>query len=179
MLSRPQPDRDYIELIAERIEDLTMEVRRICKGLRPVILDTFGFHMSLENLVHEFRDNFDMNIQYIVSSREKHMMPPEAAISTYRIAQEALTNAMRYAPDAHIIVRLHTDASQLTLDIEDDGPGFMTGIVGSEGGLGLVGMKERAALCGADLLIDSQPGEGTRILLTVVFDELQPKETSD
>lgn len=166
MLSRPQPDRDYIELIAERIEDLTIEVRRICKGMRPVILDTFGFHMSLENLIHEFRDSFDMDIRYMPASKDKYPMPPQAAISTYRIAQEALTNALRHAGGARITVYLHADHDQVQLDIEDDGPGFDSS-AGREAGLGLVGMRERAALCGADLIIDTAPGRGTRIILTV------------
>jgi len=166
MLARPQPDRDYIELIAERIEDLTIEVRRICKGMRPVILDTFGFHMSLENLIHEFRDSFDMDIRYMPTSKDKYPMPPQAAISTYRIAQEALTNALRHAGGAKISVRLHADHEQVQLDIEDDGPGFDS-TASREAGLGLVGMRERAALCGAELIIDTGPGLGTRIVLTV------------
>lgn len=177
MLSRPQPDRDFIDMIALRIEDLTIELRRICKGLRPVILDTFGFHMSLENLIHEFRDNFDLDIKYMPLSRDKYPLPPVAAISTYRIAQEALTNALRHAGGARITVRLRADRDQAQLEIEDEGPGFEISAIGASC-LGLVGMRERAALCGADLIIDTAPGCGTRIALTVPLDESLHKENS-
>jgi signal transduction histidine kinase len=90
-----------------------------------------------------------------------------AADELQRIAGEALANALRHA-DAHFIdVRLCYQDSQVTLTVADDGRGFDTGGAARPGHFGLQGLRERAARLGADLRLDSRPGHGTRVEVTV------------
>jgi two-component system NarL family sensor kinase len=88
-------------------------------------------------------------------------LPPAVEIGLYRIAQEALQNALRHAAAARILIRLEASPERVRLTIEDDGRGFVTGEAG--GRFGLVGMRERARLLNGSFEIASSPGAGTRI----------------
>jgi two-component system, NarL family, sensor histidine kinase UhpB len=91
-------------------------------------------------------------------------LPAEQELVLYRVTQEALTNVARHAHARNIAISLARHADGTTLDIQDDGTGFdVNAIKAGHGGLGLSGMRERLALVGGDLVIDSAPGRGTRI----------------
>ncbi|MBK5117714.1 MAG: sensor histidine kinase, partial [Thermoleophilia bacterium] len=82
---------------------------------------------------------------------------------TYRVAQEALSNAVRHSGAEHIRVRLVANESGLELRVSDDGAGFS--FDESDAGLGIPGMRERALLVGGELEIESRPQLGTRVRL--------------
>ena len=82
-----------------------------------------------------------------------------------RIGQEALTNAIKYANASQILVELMYDNAQCLLCVKDDGQGFGVGNISSLDGFGLLGMSERAEQIGAQLTIQSQPGQGTEIVV--------------
>jgi signal transduction histidine kinase len=86
------------------------------------------------------------------------------ADTLFRIGQEAIANAVRHAHPATLIIRLKYNAHSACLEIEDDGLGFVQG--GSQLGFGIRGMRRRAQSISAALQIDSNPGEGTRIIIT-------------
>jgi signal transduction histidine kinase len=86
----------------------------------------------------------------------------------YRIAQEALNNALKHADAANVVVRLATDNGKTVLEIEDDGRGFEIGSAGSRGGMGLSNMRARAKQLGGALAVQSAPGQGTIVRATVV-----------
>jgi len=88
-------------------------------------------------------------------------LPPAVEIGLYRIAQEALQNALRHAAASRILIRLEAREEMIRLTIEDNGQGFMMGEAG--GHFGLVGMQERTRLLGGNLQVQSSPGAGTRI----------------
>ena len=85
------------------------------------------------------------------------------ATSLYRVAQEALRNVAKHAPAAAVRVQLSLDDRELKLVIEDSGPGFDIHGARRRGGLGLLSMNERARLAGGTLVIETQPGDGTRL----------------
>jgi len=93
-----------------------------------------------------------------------HPLPPEVKVTFYRVAQEALGNAVKHAHAAAIAVILEADDSRVELTVKDDGDGF-DGDAITTAGLGLSNMRERAQAPGFDLNVDSQPGRGTRIRL--------------
>ncbi|MDX1616494.1 MAG: ATP-binding protein, partial [Candidatus Promineifilaceae bacterium] len=95
----------------------------------------------------------------------------QAAISLYRILQEALTNAIKHAAANSVTVSLKHEDERIELVITDDGQGFEQGsdAMPSESGLGLTGMLERAEMLGGVLHIDSQPGKGTRIIADIPY----------
>ena len=93
---------------------------------------------------------------------------PEGVIDgLYHIAQEALNNALKHAEADAVTVTIRSDGETVTPEVVDDGQGFDTEAVDNGGGMGLESMRERAAQLGADLVIDSAPGEGTRVRVSV------------
>jgi two-component system NarL family sensor kinase len=93
-------------------------------------------------------------------------IPPAVEVGLYRIAQEALQNALRHAAASRILIRLESSLDKIRLTIEDDGRGFaVDGAAASR--FGLVGMRERARLLGGSFQIESSPGDGTRVTAEV------------
>jgi signal transduction histidine kinase len=90
---------------------------------------------------------------------------PEVAAVALRVLSEALTNVERHAGAAHAVIEAHAADGRLVLVVSDDGPGFAAVAGPSEGHFGLLLMRERAQVVGADLTVDSAPGRGTRVVL--------------
>jgi signal transduction histidine kinase len=86
----------------------------------------------------------------------------------YRIAQEALNNALKHAVATNVVVRLTTDNGVTVLEVEDDGRGFVVDSADGRGGMGLANMRERARRLGGSLAILSDPGRGTIVRATVL-----------
>jgi len=128
-------------------------------------LDDLGLEAALAGLVEdigrqtEIRTAFERELGTDVLPQ----LSDELQLVTYRVAQEALSNAVRHSDARHIRVRLRLDERSLELRVSDDGTGFDVDRTGP--GLGLAGMRERALLVGAALEIDSGPGIGTRVRL--------------
>ena len=97
-------------------------------------------------------------------------LSPESTTTLYRVAQAALTNINRHARASTVLIACTVARNHVTLEIEDDGVGFEPALVAhpreTGEGLGLLGMRERLALLGGQLEIESEPGSGTRIIAT-------------
>jgi len=94
------------------------------------------------------------------------------ATAAYRISQEALTNVARHAKAGRVEVTLHSNSGTLILAVKDDGIGFDALNLSESEGLGIAGMRERAALVGGCLEVHSQQGGGTEVWFKVPFDGL-------
>jgi signal transduction histidine kinase len=94
-------------------------------------------------------------------------LSPEVEEGLYRVAQEALNNALKHAYASSVTVYLHQDERVVTLEIADDGTGFDPIAARQRGGFGLRGMEERAARLGGKLRVQSSPGKGTRVRVEV------------
>ncbi|HBB33191.1 MAG TPA: hypothetical protein DC064_15675, partial [Cyanobacteria bacterium UBA9273] len=159
----------YLERL-EKIEELARtglaEARRSVVALRPQLLEESTLHSALHRLVTQMRSTTKTTLIYeskgIVCS-----LPTEVENHLLRIGQEALTNAIRYANASKILVELVYHDAQCLLRIQDDGQGFGLGSISSPVGFGLLGMSERAERIGAHLAIQSQPGQGTEIVVVV------------
>jgi signal transduction histidine kinase len=93
-------------------------------------------------------------------------LAPEIETTVYRLAQEALNNVAKHARADHVDVVLERGAEYLSVIIEDDGVGFDASSAETvREGFGLIGMRERAALIGADLQVESTPGRGTTVIV--------------
>ena len=166
------------EEMRQRLQDLRQvlavtldRLRRLAFDLRPSILDDLGLVAALRRYVQQYQERFGITVELQVVGLENQRLPPEVETTIYRIVQEALTNAAKYAECAYISVLLQARSDHLSVIVEDDGCGFDAAKVFSqEAGrskLGLYGMKERAELIGGHLDIESQPGSGTAIYLRV------------
>ncbi len=151
--------------ISALIDDTIEDVRKMAFRLRPGVLDDLGLVAALEILTRDFEDRSD--ISCIFSHDNVSEVDDTLATAFYRIAQEAVTNAVRHADATLIKVELTLSDGWLVLCVTDNGLGFSQEDLNDSDGLGLTGMKERAALVGGDLRIDSEPGRGTQVCCRV------------
>jgi two-component system CheB/CheR fusion protein len=132
--------------------------------LRPAVLDHLGLGVALPRYAREWSDHYGIEVAYKGDSFQTGGLTHEAEVAFYRIAQEALTNVAKHAHASRVDVMLETRDHSVVLVIEDDGVGFdaTEGAVGDRG-VGLLGMRERAGLIGAEFLLESKTGDGTSI----------------
>jgi PAS domain S-box-containing protein len=154
----------------ERIDELARtglaEARRSVVALRPQLLEEGNLQNALHRLVTQMQSTTKTTLIY-ESNGTAYSLPTEVENHLLRIGQEALTNAIKYANADKILVELVYEDAQCLLRVKDDGQGFGVGSISSAGGFGLLGMSERAERIGAQLTIQSQPGQGTEITVTV------------
>lgn len=160
--------RDSRDLVSQSLQ----EVREISHHLRPHQLDELGLSGGLEAMLRRLAVGSELKIRSHVENVDA-LLSPEAATNLYRIAQEALNNAIKHADASHIFLSLEHKDRELELCITDDGHGFDTKQPGSSGA-GLMILSERAELLGAELKLQSQPEHGTTFLLRIPLPETQP-----
>ena len=144
-------------LIDKNIED----VRGMAFRLRPGVLDDLGLVDALEWYTTDFERRTEITCMF-----EYDNVPPlneTVATAAYRVAQEAITNVARHAFASRVEVLLKVQNGALTLEISDDGIGFNSLVLSDSEGLGVAGMRERAALINGTLEVYSQPEKGTRV----------------
>jgi signal transduction histidine kinase len=146
--------------------ETVQELRRLIGALRPVYLEDLGFLPALGMLIQQSAALTSAEIRLEKDPRVERLAP-EVELATYRIAQEALSNAIQHARAEHIDVRVTCKAETLVLSVRDDGVGFrlppQPDAFTRTGHFGLIGMRERATSLGGTLQIDTAPGRGTQI----------------
>lgn len=156
--------------LEEEIRGHIDDVRQLAWDMRPAVLDDYGLDSALERYLRDIQERTQMEVDYQkIIPEDSDRLPIEVEVTIYRIAQEAMTNVIRHANADKVCVTLLREDSQLSLVIEDNGSGFdVSSHTGSgASSLGLMGMKERATLIGAEVEIESKPGQGTEVLVTV------------
>jgi two-component system CheB/CheR fusion protein len=138
--------------------------------LRPAGLDDVGLVATLNNYVANWSRNYGTGAEFHSSGLDHQRLGFDVETNLYRIAQEALNNVTKHARATHVGVLLERRPDALVLIVEDDGQGFADDAVhasleGPGRGLGLVGMRERAALIGGRLDIETAPGRGTTVIV--------------
>jgi signal transduction histidine kinase len=154
-------------------------VRDLSHLLHPSVLDDLGLVAALDSLVTDFRRRHRIAVEFLHQGHD-HRLQAETERAAYRIAQEALTNIARHAEATTGGVRLTTDPASLTITIDDNGVGFDVADVerpGKRRGLGLLSIRERVAGLGGTVRIESAPGRGSRIEVTLPA--LEPPRVDD
>lgn len=141
------------------------EVREVAYSLRPSVLDDLGFLPALKTLISNFENTHRIPIRLTVS-KYFIRLSSNTELALYRICQEALTNAAKYAKATHIAIELTIINDEIILRITDDGVGFDLKKVNKQG-IGLYSMKERANVLGGTMDIISKIGEGTEIRVVI------------
>jgi two-component system, NarL family, sensor histidine kinase UhpB len=162
------------ELSAELGETKTLanqameELLTLARALRPTALDDHGLVAALAALAAETERRGLVHASF-ESAGDFGGLPAEIQLVVYRVAQEALSNAVRHASADNVRVQLYRERSdggdRVELSVGDDGRGFT--FDQASRGLGLAGMRERALLVGGDVRIESRPALGTRVRLSV------------
>ncbi|HZX30725.1 MAG TPA: PAS domain-containing protein [Rhodocyclaceae bacterium] len=145
--------------------DQTIQVARdVSTSLRPAALD-MGIVAALDWLATTFERNTGISCE-LMALQEELRLDEDRAMVLFRIAQESLTNAARYSEASHVRISLEEGEDGQVLQIADDGKGFDPDLARTHK-FGLVGIKERALAVGGSTTIDTAPGQGTRIRVTI------------
>jgi two-component system sensor histidine kinase UhpB len=159
-------ERPELAELADVIQHSLQDVRRISRELRPEALDDLGLVNALIALCSRVAEQSGLRVHRQLKSHLPELSA-EIELAIYRIAQEALTNAMRHAEASEVTVSLAQTSGELVLTVSDNGRGLPEQV--TEGG-GLTGMRERAMLIGADLEITPVPGHGVSVTLRLGAD---------
>jgi signal transduction histidine kinase len=157
---------DEVVEASATIDETINSVRRIAAGLRPLALDDLGLATALEEEAELFSRRTKIDCHLNVGKMEE-FIPPEFEITTFRIFQESLTNVARHAQAHRIEAGCSIVGGVLVLTVRDDGVGIDPAAIRNPESLGLVGMFERAADAGGNLVFKSVAGHGTEVTLTI------------
>jgi len=154
--------RSDLREVGEVAQTALDNVRGLSQTLHPSILDELGLESAIEWYLSTVEKQHGIGVTY-ERSGDAATIPAESGIHVYRVLQEAITNVARHSGAGHAIVRLHRSDDTLELEIEDRGRGIDRATF--QRGLGLVAMRERAALLGGAITVHTPPDGGTLVRL--------------
>jgi signal transduction histidine kinase len=158
------------------------EVRRLAWGLRPSVLDDLGLAAVLERYAADYTQAHGIAVDVVAPDLALARLPAEVETALYRIAQEALTNVLKHAAAKAVSLVVRRESSGIHLTVEDDGRGFDSDALlqppGIGIGLGLLDIRERAALLNGSVTLESRPGSGTTVHVCIPLREENHGEDS-
>ena len=167
----------WLEQLAAQIG---RDIHRTASDLRPTAIDDLGIFRAVEAYVAEWQERYGIRVDIQTFGRDDSL-PPDVAAVLYRLVQEGLTNVLKHARAGKVSIVLEKKPEGLALVLEDDGIGFDPESVGRNAagrgqpsGLGLSGMKERVALLGGSIAVESSPGNGSAIFVQIPLPEPVP-----
>lgn len=146
------------------------DLHRLSHRMHPAVLDDFGLPDALRTECKELSERSGIPIEYVGPASFEEI-PKEVSLCLYRIAQEALWNAVKYSASEKIFVQLTSDSEFVYLEIRDNGVGFDPGAEELRKGLGLASMRERVRLVGGTIKIEASPGNGVEIAVIIPVPE--------
>jgi signal transduction histidine kinase len=159
--------KDKAKALSAHIDATIQTVRRIATELRPGILDHLGLIAALEWQANEFQTRTGIKCDVHTDLHEP-VLTPDLATAFFRIFQETLTNVIRHAGATHVTVHLKEAAGRIILEVKDNGRGILAEEISNPRSMGLLGMKERAALLGGTFRIGPAPsGKGTLAAVSI------------
>jgi PAS domain S-box-containing protein len=170
MLKAQSGERTELRIQVETLEELARQLDRDIAfrvwELRPTAAQDLGLPAALTTYVGNWSKHFGVRARLHTSPMSNERLPVEVETTMYRLAQEALNNVAKHARADSVDVVLERSAEHVSLIVEDNGVGFDPAEAATDDRrLGLIGMRERAALVGADLQIESTPGQGTTVIV--------------
>jgi two-component system, NarL family, sensor histidine kinase UhpB len=169
--------RGLLDRLRSQLDGMGKSLHRVARELRPTSIDDLGLAKALADHCADWKDRFGIDVDYQCVNVDLDQLPRDVGTVIYRICQEALTNVARHAvgaTDVGIVVD-RVDAT-LRLTIEDNGCGFDPDAAvqprgaGSAGGLGLAGIRERLALIGGEVEIESSANVGTTVFVRIALE---------
>lgn len=175
-LPAPHPSRAALAGVKDHLIALSDDVHRLSRQLHPAILDDLGLKDALRAECDRVAERGRLTVNFRCGQLPAGV-PRDVALCVYRIAQEALRNAVKHAQADRVDLTLNADLEFLDLEVRDFGRGFDTEAARKEAGLGLASMEERVRLAGGEIFISSSPGQGTCIQVRVPLPE-EPNNTT-
>lgn len=162
-----------LERLGERSQQSLKEMRLLVYELRPPVLEREGLVGALQRRLDAVEARAGVDAHLLVDGTIR--IPADMQETLYRIAEQALNNALEHAAATMVTVQLHVTGNDLLLEVRDNGRGFDLDAVRDRGGLGLVSMEERAERSGATFSIESKPGDGTRAIVRLPITTEEPR----
>ncbi len=171
---------EMIESVQDSAAQIDRDIAYLSWELRPTELESLGLVNALKSFVREWSHQYGIHAEFHTSDADaanlQDRLPEKVETNTYRIVQEALNNVLKHAEATEVSVLLHNRKDHIVLIVEDDGLGFdrNTGPLDATrlGGQGIIGMRERAAVMNGLLEMDSEPGEGTTVVVKIPLPEI-------
>ncbi len=167
--------RERLARLQELTVTMTRDTHHFAVALRPPELDDVGLHSALTTHVERWSEHFGIAVDLQVDDPTAMALPADVSTAVYRIVQEALNNVAKHAQARQVSVLMKQTARELRVIVEDDGQGFDTGAAARRAAndrrLGLASMRERAALAGGTLVVESAPGAGTSLYVRIPVSE--------
>jgi two-component system, NarL family, sensor histidine kinase DegS len=170
-LAQDAKARQKIAEVEQLIKEIIREVRKVTFNLKPTVLGDYGLQAGLNVFIHEIGKLTGIDLQYRTSGSIARL-PQKIENNIFRIIQEAINNAIKYSEADKITVSLKQVENELIITVKDEGKGFDTKIAEArssnlESGRGFFNMYERTEYVNGNLEIQSEPGQGTTVRLTV------------
>lgn len=167
----PSPAWTRLHELQALTERIGREVHQLALELRPTALDDFGLEAALANYTDEWAVRAGVEVDFHAAGLDAGRLPAATETALYRVILEALANVLKHARARRVSVVLQASLTHVVAIVEDDGCGFdpAPALTGSstEHRLGVLGMRERVALLGGELTIDSEPERGTTVIARV------------
>ena len=169
-----------IESIEAVLRQLDSDVDFLVWNLRPTALDDLGLVVAFSNVVSHWAKHLGIHAELHTVGMDDHRLASDVEVVLYRVLQEALNNVAKHAAAQNVTIFLERLDDDVSLIIEDDGRGFEAGrVLGGGEGLGLIGMRERAALVGGTFELESSPGRGTTVVVQIPLTGAAAAEARD
>jgi signal transduction histidine kinase len=152
---------EYLERVGEIGQQALREMRLLVYELRPLVLRREGLVGAIQQRLDAVEKRAGIDATLVIQGQLDISADLEEGL--YRIAQEALNNALKHAAASNVYVRIYADAECVALQVEDNGKGFETDTADRGGGLGLASMRQRAEKLGGTVTVTSCQGEGTTL----------------
>jgi signal transduction histidine kinase len=182
LLGRTPPDSpartaERARELSARVKELSSAVHDLSHQLHPAKLEQLGLVAAVRGLCKELKQHHGLEVTFAHAAIPE-AFPEATALCLYRIVQEALRNVVKHAGTERAAVELSAAPDGIRLRVSDEGTGFDPAAVNGNGGLGLVGMRERLHLVGGEIIIDSRPAGGTRIAIRVPLPAPAPPDAT-
>jgi signal transduction histidine kinase len=166
----PAAGQGLLERLQRTAEEVGRELHDLALRLRPTALDDLGLLVALQSAVEKWSRRAGMEVDFHSFGLQGQRLPGEVETALYRVVLEALMNALKHARARHTSIILERRDNHAVAIVEDDGVGFDAEAAltsPSSGRLGLLGMRERVALVGGALEVESTPGAGTTVFARI------------
>jgi signal transduction histidine kinase len=178
-LGDSQPIQDTVPLLAKTramsalIDETMSGLRRLISELRPAVLDHLGLMAALEWQAEEFHRRTGIVCRFVSPLQDVTLGSAEAT-TIFRIVQEALTNVVRHAQATEVTIRLHEEAKELRVVVEDNGKGITESAAAGRSSFGIVGLRERVVMLKGRMMLRGNLGHGTTLAVCIPY----PKEAA-
>ena len=167
----PAPARERLRAVESHLDGIEDQLRRLAHELRPRILDDVGLVPALEFLAQGFEKRRAMSVTVYAAINR---LPAVIENTVYRVVQEALTNVAKHSRATHVRIGLSQVPGMLLCTVDDDGGGFDASAVAhgvGEPGFGLAGARDQITALGGTMQINSAPGAGTQLVISIPLEE--------